>query len=98
MSRTKSLDCEKNRCRVPHLRDGLIIAKVGIRAMREPLSPTSFFELIRTTLQQLQQPCPGAPSFAASPRRVGSTKFRSGTVLYLTFRKRKRRGTHLYNP
>jgi hypothetical protein len=24
--------------RVPHLRDGLIVAKVGIRAMREPLS------------------------------------------------------------
>ena len=24
--------------RVPHLRDGLIVAKVGIRATREPLS------------------------------------------------------------
>ena len=35
---TDSTTCKR---RVPHLRDGLIVAKVGIRATREPLSPAA---------------------------------------------------------
>ena len=72
ISPTHKPDCPNPKIRVPHLRDSFIVAKVGfpsvcwwggkvgIRAKREPLSSPN-------------PKRPGAPSFAASPRRVGST-------------------------
>ena len=52
--------------RVPHLRDSFIVAKVGIRAKREPLSSTTTYRATGNPFQPTNRPTGYNPTrFAA---------------------------------